>query len=791
MKFTLQWLKEHIDTDLAANIIGEKLTMAGLELDGLTDLGAGLELVQVGELISVEQHPNADRLTCCKVMVGEEELSIVCGAKNHKTGDKVAVARVGANLPNGLKIKKGKIRNELSEGMLCSLAELGMADSADGIIILPDSAESGAAVAEILGRSGSLFELDLTPNRGDCLGVRGIARELGVLTNKPLKPLAAKVQVSNDSQASIEIKDIQGCPRYGGRIIRGVTIAPSPGWLRDRLESVGLRSINNVVDVTNFILLDLNHPLHAFDLAKISLPLQVRQANAGEVLTTLDEVKRQLSTEMTVIADQTRPLALAGIMGGEDSGVTEVTRDIFLEAAYFNPIRTAHTGRKLAIQSDSRHRFERGVDPMGLELALDRATELILELAGGSAGPNNIVDTGVWQPNAPIPFRPERINQLGGIKLPIAEMETMLLGIGCKKTPAGEFQPPSHRHDLVIEEDLLEEVVRLYGYDRVPSSLPRIEVDVPESNPGVSTARKVRKILTGIGYYETINYAFVSQALQDQFDPGAKTTALLNPISEDQAVMRSTLICGLMESARRNLSQGNLILKLFEVGRVFCSGDNDVLVEEDRVGALLSGNKTNKNWYSKDRQVDFFDIKGDLTALISGLIDKKLLFEPGGPEFLHPGRKALVYTGRERELIGWVGELHPAISETLDPAQPIFIFEIASKHLHTQTDKQSSKKAHETISRYPSVERDFAFLLADTVPAGQFLTAIKGVDSQLIKDVTLFDLYTGQHMQPGEKSLALKVTMQADDRTLTETESQKLSEQIINLAKEKFNATQR
>ncbi|MBF0380314.1 MAG: phenylalanine--tRNA ligase subunit beta [Magnetococcales bacterium] len=791
MKFTLKWLGDHINTDLSPGVIGDKLTMAGLELDGLTDLAAGLQNVEVGTLTVVEQHPNADRLTSCKVEVGEETLSIVCGAKNHKVGDKVAVARIGAVLPNGMKIKKGKIRGELSEGMLCSVAELGLADEAEGILILPAEAQNGSGVADIIGCSGTLFELDLTPNRGDCLGIRGIARELGVLSKSQLKPLTPVVKVSDDTVAEVEILDGTGCPRYGGRVIRGVKIAPSPSWLKERLESVGLRPINNVVDITNYILMDLNHPLHAFDLAQLKLPIVVRKAKEGEVLTTLDEVKRSLTPEMTLIADQARPLALAGIMGGEESGVSDSTTDIFLEAAYFNPITTARTGRKLTIQSDSRHRFERGVDPLGLELALERATELIIELAGGSAGPINMVDAGTWQKAKPIPFRPERINRLGGINLSQSEMEEMLLGIGCIKTADNSFQPPSHRHDLVIEEDILEEIVRLYGYDKVPSSLPRIAVNVPDVNPDVAINKKIQKSMTALGYFEAINYTFVSPALQNQFDPGVATTALLNPISEEQSVMRTTLVCGLVESARRNLARGNSILKLFEVGRVFRPGSNGDLIEEDRTAALLTGAIGEKSWHTADREVDFFDLKGDLMGLLTGLTAAPCNLEVGGPDFLHPGRKAKVCLGRDKREIGWIGELHPQIQESLDSSSPLFMFELICQHLNSDKDKKSAKKGLETISRYQSVERDFAFLVADDVPAGPFLETILAVDRELIRKVNLFDLYTGEHMQEGEKSLAIKVTMQANDRTLTDSETQKLSEQITKRVSDKFNATQR
>ncbi|MEO5353632.1 MAG: phenylalanine--tRNA ligase subunit beta, partial [Magnetococcus sp. XQGC-1] len=478
MKFTHQWLLQHIPTDLTPQAIGERLTLAGLELEGLTDLRQGLEQVQVGRLLAVAPHPDADRLTLCQVQVGAEQLSIVCGAQNHRSGDRVAVARVGAVLANGLTIQRSRIRGQLSEGMLCSQAELGLAGSSDGILILPPETVDGLPLAEVLGRNDHLFELSLTPNRGDCLGVRGIARELGALTQTPLHPLPVAAPEVQSQQEMVRIEDAEGCPRYAGRIVRGVRIAPSPEWLRLRLESVGIRSINNVVDITNYILLDLNQPLHAFDLARLHLPLQIRRARSGERLRTLDGVERLLNEEMTVIADSQHPLALAGIMGGEESGVTAETTDLFLESAWFEPIRIARTGRRLGINSDSRHRFERGTDPEGLLLALERATQWILELAGGTAEPILWADTGRWSPLPPVSMRPQRINRLGGVALTPEGMATMLGHLGCRLVAQeGEsmtFQPPSHRHDLRREEDLLEEVIRLHGYDQVQTSLPRL-----------------------------------------------------------------------------------------------------------------------------------------------------------------------------------------------------------------------------------------------------------------------------------------------------------------------------
>ncbi|MBF0369175.1 MAG: phenylalanine--tRNA ligase subunit beta [Magnetococcales bacterium] len=806
MKLTHHWLLTHLDSDLSPREIGDKLTMAGLELDSLVDLAQGLEKVQVGQLESVERHPNADRLTLCRVRVGEgdgETLPIVCGATNHKIGDKVAVAGVGAKLPNGLKIKKGKIRGEVSEGMLCSVAELGLAESAEGILILPEETPVGSPIADALGRNDVLFELDLTPNRGDCLGVRGVARELAALEAGKMRPLDIAPGPWNEDGADVVIDDSEGCPRYAGRIIRGVKVGPSPEWLQQRLESVGLRAINNVVDVTNFILLDMNHPMHAFDLNQLSLPIVVRRAVAGETLTTLDGEKRTLTDQMTLIADQKRPLALAGILGGEESGVVEKTTDIFLEAAYFNPIRTARTGRKLGIHSDSRHRFERGIDPEGLKKAMDRATALIVELAGGEIQPATLVDSGQWQPTPPIPFRYERANQLGGIDLTAERIQGMLDRLGCRlvensgkaQDSAGVayYQAPPFRHDLKREEDLVEEIVRLYGYDQVPSKLPVGAAESMPADPLKEQAQRTRRVLSGMGYLETINYAFISAERQGQFDPDHTPIPLQNPISEEQGVMRTTLIAGLLETAARNLSRGNHDLHLFEMGRIFLPDAQGNLVEVERLAGLVSGSATGRNWHTPARDCDFFDLKGDLEALLTALSHPSPHFTPGGPDFLHPGQKAeLVLAGKKgpkknQKSIGWIGQLHPRLQESLDASQPLFIFELDCSPLLTPTQERGK----EEMSRFPAVDRDFAFLVPQEVPARDFLEEIASVDPSLIKEVTLFDLYTGKHVPEGQKSLALGVVFQAPDRTLKDAESQELAQRITTRMAERFSATLR
>ncbi|MBF0097175.1 MAG: phenylalanine--tRNA ligase subunit beta [Magnetococcales bacterium] len=790
MKLTYRWLLEHLESSLTPQVIGERLTMAGLELEGLTDLRRGLERVQTGTLLVVAPHPNADRLTVCQVQVGAECLTIVCGATNHRQGDKVAVAREGAQLANGMTICISQVRGQRSEGMLCSRAELGLSGSSEGILILPPETADGLPLSTVIGRDDHLFELSLTPNRGDCLGVRGIARELGALTQTPLRPLAVQPPPVVNHPEQVRIEDAQGCPRYAGRIIRGVRIAPSPDWLRLRLEAVGLRSINNVVDVTNYILLDLNQPLHAFDLDKVQLPIVVRRAKAGECLRTLDGVERTLDGEMTVIADGQQALALAGIMGGEESGVTEATQDIFLEAAYFEPIRIARTGRKLAVQSDSRYRFERGIDPEGVLLALQRATEWIVQLAGGVAEAVTWVDAGTWSMPAPVSMRPQRINQLGGIALSPEAMSTMLGYLGCRLVDGPPhqltFQPPSHRHDLRREEDLLEEVIRLYGYDRIQVSLPRLEVNAPERPAIERTLATVHHCLGGRGYLEVINYAFISAELQQQFNPTLRGTALLNPISAEQAVLRTCLVTGLVDNARRNVSRGNHTLRFYEVGGVFVPLSGSQLREAQRLALLLSGPLYGRNWHTPDREADFFDLKGDVTALLRSMGWDEVRFEAGGPSFLHPGRKAIILAGDLH--LGWLGTLHPTVQAQRELSQSVQICELEEVAL---THALHATVAPAAASRFPALERDFAFVVAQDLPSMALLEAIRTVDGSLIRSVDLFDLYTGSHLPADRKSLAVRVVLQADDRTLTDQEAQNISDRIVAQMAQQFAATLR
>ncbi|MBF0611019.1 MAG: phenylalanine--tRNA ligase subunit beta [Magnetococcales bacterium] len=789
MKFTYGWLSEHLNCTLDANLLGEKLTMAGLELDGLTDLSSSLAKVEVGIIQSIDRHPAADRLTVCQVAVGEGPLTIVCGATNHRVGNKVAVARVGARLAGGLVIAESTIRGVPSFGMLCSVKELGLADSADGVLILPEDAPVGAELAQVLGRKDWLFDVATTPNRGDCLSVRGIAREMGAVLSLPLLALPNH-QVAVDSAISappVVVEDGVGCPRYSGRLVKGVRIGPSPDWLRQRLEAVGMRSINNVVDATNYVMLEMGQPLHAFDLAALKLPLVVRRAQQGEQMTTLDGMVRTLSGEMTLIADQARPLALAGIMGGEESGVVETTTDLLLESAYFEPIRVARTGRRLGLISESRYRFERGVDPMGITTALDRLTAIILEISGGQAGEITLVDSGLWKAGEAIPFRLSRANRLMGIHVSEEDAQRYLTALGCvRQGVEGDkifYAPPSWRSDLRREEDLMEEVVRLFGYDRVPSRLPEgaLQPVVLPINDTLQT--KVRRLLVGAGYLENINYSFVSRELLHHFTPDLNPLGLLNPLSEEQGVLRTALLPGLVDSARRNISRGNQKLRLFEIGRVFLPDGDGAVQEEERVAGLIS-HVGDRLWHTPRRAADFFDLKGDLENLLAGLQVEIKEFQSGGPAYLHPGRSARIFMKESGLEVGSLGQLHPSLQESLELTQPVLVFELTMAHL---VQRSGSKKAA-SLSRYQAVERDFAFVVEESVSAATLLAATQEVDPQLIREVSLFDLYAGPHLAAGMKSMAVSILLQADDHTLTEQEIQELSQKIIQRMNQRFGA---
>ncbi|MBF0159397.1 MAG: phenylalanine--tRNA ligase subunit beta [Magnetococcales bacterium] len=788
MKLTWRWLQEHVATTMTAAEAAERLTMAGFEVEARVNLGRHLAGVRTGLLRQVTPHPQADRLTVCQVQMGQEQLTIVCGARNHRAGDVVAVALPGAQLANGMTIASTAIRGQPSAGMLCSLTELGLADTSDGVLILPADTADDQPLATVLGYEDELFELNITPNRGDCLGVRGVARELAALTHTSLLPLVVHVEeqprVAQRHPVTITIEEASACYRYAGRVVTGVTVRPSPDWLVRRLEAVGLRSLNNVVDATNYVMLELGQPLHAFDLAQLQLPIVVRQAGDGERLTALNEQDYTLTSAMTVIADSSRPLALAGIMGGADSGVTGSTVDLLLESAWFDPVAIARTGRKLGLISDSRYRFERGTDPDGIRLALDRVTQLILQLAGGEAGPALLVERPLPYPRAAIPFRPERVNRLSGLMLSTEAMMRYLTALGCQGNEQ-QVTPPSWRHDLRCEEDLVEEVVRLHGYDQVPVVMPEALLMTPILDDLQQLTAANRRLWSGLGYLEAVNYVFISPEEQQRFAPDQPAMALLNPISEEQSLLRTSLVAGLVASALRNLRRGHTTLRLFEVGRVFLPDGQGGIVEQERLAGLLCGPVQPRSWYAPERMADFFDLKGDVVAWMTSLGISSPDVQTGGPEFLHPGRRAV-------SPLGWMGQIHPQLQQALDLAVPLFLFEFDCHRLTEQLALERSRvHSLSPISPFPAVHRDLAIVVPNSVSAQAVMAALPRQQQPLIRHAELFDLYAGAGIPDGYKSVAIALTMQADDRTLTEEECQPVLRTIIESLQQRLGATLR
>ncbi|MBF0124517.1 MAG: phenylalanine--tRNA ligase subunit beta [Magnetococcales bacterium] len=785
MKLTWRWLQEHVTTTLTAREAADRLTMAGFEVESLTDMGRSLAGVRTGVLESVIPHPQADRLTVCQVKMGAERLEIVCGARNHRSGDVVAVALPGSQLANGLTIAVTTIRGQRSAGMLCSLQELGLAESAEGVLILPPGTEDDRPLATVLGYDDELFEINVTPNRGDCLGVRGIARELAAVSAGHLMPLTVDLACSSQAgPINVKLGEDSACYRYAGRIVSGVSVAPSPTWLIRRLEAVGLRAINNVVDATNYVMIELGQPLHAFDLAKIQGSIVVRGATDGERLTALNGVEYPLTSTMSVIADDRGPLALAGIMGGADSAVEGNTVDLFLESAWFEPVAIAKTGRKLGLNSDSRYRFERGTDPDGVRTALDRVTQLVLQLAGGTAGGLVWAERPLPQPPLPIPFRPQRVNRLGGLNIPVAEMVAHLTALGCHyRSEFGQVTPPSWRHDLRCEEDLVEEVIRLHGYDHVPVVMPEAVMVASAVDAMSQLIGSLRRLLVANGYLETVNYVFVSPDEQRRFTPEQPAVALLNPLSEEQSLLRTSLIPGLVATAVRNLKRGNTPLRLFEQGRVFLPNGQGGVNERERLAGLLCGAMQQRSWYAPERLADFFDIKGDAMALLSALAIDAVDFQVGGPSCLHPGRRAVCE-------VGWMGQLHPSLQTELDIDHPLFLFEFDCQQFIERQQSGCDQK-RPPISPFPSVSRDLALVLPETVPAQAVIDVIQQQRQPLIRHIDLFDVYVGAAVAAGHKSLGVALVMQSDDHTLTEQECQGTIDAVVQSLQQGLGATLR
>ncbi|WP_210398202.1 phenylalanine--tRNA ligase subunit beta [Motiliproteus sediminis] len=792
MKFSEQWLREWVNPAIDTDALVAQITMAGLEVDSVEPVAGAFSGVIVAEVVSAEQHPNADKLRVCSVTTGAgEPVQVVCGAPNARAGIKVAFAQVGAVLPGNFKIKKAKLRQVESFGMLCSNAELELSDDHDGIIELAPDAPVGTDLRDYLGLDDQMIEVDLTPNRGDCLGIAGLAREVGVLNKEAVNEVeCAAVAATIEDRFPVEVESPDACPRYIGRVIRNVNLsAQSPLWMQERLRRSGVRSIDPVVDVTNYVMLELGQPMHAFDLAQLNGGILVRMANAGEQLTLLDGQELTLNPETLVIADQRRPLALAGIMGGEDSGVSAETRDIFLESAFFSPLAVAGKARSYGLHTDSSHRFERGVDPELQRRATERATALLLEIVGGEPGPVIEVASEAHLPrSAEIILRAERIRKVLALELPAAEVEEILSRLGmtvaAQNNDSWIVSVPSYRFDISLEEDLLEELARIYGYNRLPVCSSTATLALRPKAETRQTLPDLRRALVARGYQEAITYSFVEPRLQQLFDPAREPVALANPISADMAVMRTTLWPGLARAMQHNQHRQQSRVRLFETGMRFIPTDGG-LQQDQVLAGVVFGSRHPEGWTGKREAVDYFDVKGDLEALLAlgGNRDAYRFVSAEHPA-LHPGQTAAIeFDGRQ---VGVLGALHPSHYDALDLNGPVFLFEIALSAV------QAGKlPAFAPLSKFPETRRDLALVVDQSIHVDELLSLVREQAGEWLTQLTLFDVYAGEGIENGKKSLALGLTWQHPSHTLTDEEINSVFSAIVNAAQERFSAALR
>jgi phenylalanyl-tRNA synthetase beta chain len=781
MKFTLAWLKSHLATRADLKAITDRLLMLGLEVESVADRGAGLEPFVSAAVLSAMRHPNADKLTVCRIDAGQGPVQVVCGAPNARRGMIGVYAPVGAVIPGtGLTLKTAVIRGEISQGMLVSERELGLSEEHASIIELPPDTPIGARYAALAGLDDPVIELKLTPNRGDCLAVRGIARDLAASGLGRLKPLSMPaIKGAFASPIGIGLDAVgDACPLFLGRYLRGVKNQPSPPWLSRRLTAIGLRPISALVDVTNFIACDLGRPLHVFDADTIAGDLKVRLSCQGDKLRALDGREYELGEGVTVICDDRGVLSLGGVMGGEASSCTLATRSVLLESALFDPRRTAETGRKLGIQSEARQRFERGVDPALVRPGLEIASRMILDLCGGEA--SRITTAGREPTRAKkVSFRPERVRELGGVEFAKARCRRHLRALGFTVKPGKKaltVAVPSWRHDIENEADLVEEVLRIEGYDAIPAvPLPRVRwVAKPALTREQRLGPLARRALAGRGLVEIITYSFVAHDRAVLFGGGDPSLKLVNPISADADTMRPSLLPGLTGAARRNIARGFADLALFEVGPQYASDRAD---GQMRVAAALrSGLSGPRHWAERLRPVDLFDVKADALAVLAaiGVSPERLQVGAGAPPWYHPGRSGTLQWG-EKGTLAQFGALHPELLAKLELPEPVVACEI---FLDRAPMPSGGRPALE-VSDLPAVHRDFAFVVDRALPADAIVEAAKAADRALIRDVQVFDLFTGESVGPDVKSIAISVRIEPQEKTLTEPEIEAIAAKIV------------
>ena len=795
MKVSEKWLREWIDTPLTLDIFADKLTMSGCEVEAREKVATDFNGIVVGHVLEREKHPDADKLSVCKVDNGQGEvLQIVCGAQNVRAGLKVPLALIGAILPmpDGapLKIKKGKLRGVESFGMLCSATELGMSDKSDGLLELPADAPVGMDIRDYLQLNDEVLELAITANRGDCMSMIGVAREVSLLLDVPLTPPAtAAVAAQHNETFSVSIEATDACPRYAGRVIRNVNPqAATPVWMQEKLRRAGIRSISALVDVTNYVLLELGQPMHAFDLDKLKGGIVVRYAREGETLKMLDGQTATLRNDTLVIADAQAPVAMAGVMGGEPTSVTDATRHLFLESAHFRPAKIMGKARSYGLQTDSSARFERGVDPSLPLQAMERATQLILAICGGEAGTvvDTCVDDSVLQRKT-ILLRASRIQRVLGVVMDAATVEGVLTRLHCvfsKVEDGWQVQAPLARFDLAIEEDLIEELARVRGYDAIPAVLRLRAPRITQPSEKTVSQASLRYLLVARGYQEAVTFSFVDPKMEAILAPAMPSIALANPISADLGVMRSTLWSGLLRSVAYNLNRQQNRVRLFEVGPAFYQDEAGKPQQKTMLSGVITGNLYPEQWAQTNRPVDFYDLKGDVEAVLGRVAGTEFHFAPVAHAALHPGQSAEIMT--MEQVVGWMGMLHPVLEEKLGLGQPTFVFELDLSAL-----QQRALPKYQAISKFPAIRRDLALLVGQDVLAVALENAVKKAAGSQLLSYYLFDVYAGKGIPDGQKSVALSLIFQDFLRTLEDAEINQMVDAIIASLRDEVGAVLR
>ena len=784
MKFSEAWLRQWVNPELERDALLQQLTMAGLEVDGVEAAAKQFSGVVVGRIETADQHPDADKLRVCQVSDGNETFQVVCGAPNARAGLLTAFAKVGAVLPDNFKIKKAKLRGVESFGMLCSADELGLGDDHSGIMELGTNLSVGGDLAAVFSAELPLdditVDLDLTPNRGDCLSIKGLAREVGVLNNAAVSyPVIEPVADQSERVFPITVDAKAQCPRYLGRVIEGVDLSrPTPLWMSERLRRCGLRSIDPVVDVTNYVLIEQGQPMHAFDLNRLDQRIHVRMAKADDKLTLLDGQDVALDAETLVIADNSGPVAIAGVMGGKHSGVQNDTQDLLLECAFFAPLAIAGTARRYGLHTDASHRYERGVDAELQAAALQRATQLLLDIVGGVPGP--IVEA-VSKEDLPaatqVTLRQSRLQSALGVEIDAKAVDEAMARLDFlvharEETAAGvEWQvlPPSHRFDIALEADLIEEVCRIYGYNNIPSTVPVARPGLAEVPLAEHSEVQLRQQLVRLGFNEVITYSFIDPEWQQAFDPSHKALELMNPMSSEQSVMRTTMLPGLVQVAKNNSLRQQTSGRAFEVGLVFVP-EQDELVQRSMIAGVLWGDREAEGWYQTNSPIDFFDAKGVVEALCEWA-GQHASFRPLDDTAYHPGQSAEVVVNDH--VVGRVGLLHPLLQKQFD-APPAFVFELMSDSMLAKAPRR-----HQSISKFPQVRRDLAVVVQHDVPAAALLQSVRNAVGENLVDVRLFDVYVGEGIDSNEKSLAIGLTLQSQTTTLSEEEINALADSAL------------